>query len=331
MYSQDSLINLKISDTFYINNNGQKDLNDLEFPFFDSDKNKIFVSFSIDKKLFNDSLDMLLLEVKKNSLQQNRIKPFIKKIISIEGNKVYFDSIDISENLVSGNYDVLVSVINDQQQKKLLNKKSFQTIRNFKGVLKNEFEEQKPLEDIDLNKTFVGKYSVEQMDKNIKSLVPIAEMGELRVISTIKKGDSNAKQFFYNFWYNRNNSEPEKEWKSYAEKLNFIAKKYASTGLAGYETDRGKIYLIYGEPHTVEIRDNEKGALPYEVWFYYEAKDKKNVKFLFYQPGNLSDQKIILHSTEPDILVNPYWKNVLLKDPTNNDNKLMYRVFEYFK
>jgi GWxTD domain-containing protein len=146
----------------------------------------------------------------------------------------------------------------------------------------------------------------------------------------MEENDINAAQFFYNFWYNRNSSAPEKEWKVYADKLNYVSKKYGRNGMPGFETDRGKLYLMFGEPNITEKRDNEQGSLPYEVWFYYETKGRKNVKFLFYQPGSISDQLIILHSSEQDILVNPYWKRVLLQDPTNGDNKLKYRVFEYF-
>jgi len=320
---KDTLFDLKISA------NNQTPFEDMDFHFFDVDKNKIFISFSVINR--TDS-NYVSIEIKKKSIQQSRLKPIIQKKILLhsENNTAFIDSLDISNNLISGNYDIIVSIVNKQLEVIASIKKGFQTIRNGNAILKNDFEEITIPKNFNIQNSFVTNYNPKQLLKNIKALVPIAEVAEIRAIAAMEENDVNAAQFFYNFWYNRNSSAPEKEWKMYADKLNYVAKKYGRNGMPGFETDRGKLYLMFGEPNITEKRDNEEGSLPYEVWFYYETKGRKNVKFLFYQPGNISDQLIILHSSEQDILVNPYWKRVLLQDPTNGDNKLKYRVFEYF-
>lgn len=324
---KDSFLYLKIADVNTYNNINNQSFKEMDFAFFDIDKNVLYFSFEINNKKTN----FINAEIKKTSNLQNKLKPILQKKININNNHFYIDSIDITDKLISGNYDLIISAMTDSNEKIANIKIGFQTIRNYKGVLKNEFEEIILPEDIDLSKTFVAKYTNEQLLKNIKALKPIGELAELRAIETFEVDSKNAKRFFYNFWYNRNSSDPEKEWKAYADNLNYVANNFGNGGMAGYETDRGKLYLMFGEPHTIEKRDNEKGALPYEIWFYYETKGRKNVKFLFYQPGSISGQMKLLNSTEQDILVNPYWKNVMLADPTNGDNKLMYRVFEYFK
>jgi GWxTD domain-containing protein len=320
---KDTLFDLKIADI------NQIPFKDMDFPFFDIDKNQIFISFSV--KNSTDS-NYISIEIKKNTIQQSRLKPIVqKKILLHSDNKIAFvDSLDISNYLISGNYDIIVSLVSKQLEIISSIKKGFQTIRNGKAIIKTEFEDNIASNNINIQHSFVSNYSQKQLLKNIKALVPIAEVAEIRAIAAMDENDVNAAQFFYNFWYNRNSSAPEKEWKVYADKLNYISKKYGRNGMPGFETDRGKLYLMFGEPNITEKRDNEQGSLPYEVWFYYETKGRKNVKFLFYQPGSISDQMIILHSSEQDILVNPYWKRVLLQDPTNGDNKLKYRVFEYF-
>ena len=320
---KDTLFDLKISDI------NQITFNDMDFPFFDIDKNQIFISFSV--KNSTDS-DYISIEIKKNTIQQSRLKPIVQKKILLHSDKkiAFVDSLDISNYLISGNYDIIVSLVSKQLEIISSIKKGFQTIRNGKAIIKTEFEENIASNNINIQTSVVSNYGQKQLLKNIKALVPIAEVAEIRAIVAMEENDVNAAQFFYNFWYNRNSSAPEKEWKVYADKLNYVSKKYGRNGMPGFETDRGKLYLMFGEPNITEKRDNEQGSLPYEVWFYYETKGRKNVKFLFYQPGSISDQMIILHSSEQDILVNPYWKRVLLQDPTNGDNKLKYRVFEYF-
>ena len=320
---KDTLFDLKISDI------NQIPFKDMDFPFFDIDQNQIFISFSV--KNGTDS-NYISIEIKKNTIQQSRLKPIVQKKILLHSDKkiAFVDSLDISNYLISGNYDIIVSLVSKQLEIISSIKKGFQTIRNGKAIIKTEFEENIASNNINIQNSFVSNYSQKQLLKNIKALVPIAEVAEIRAIVAMEENDVNAAQFFYNFWYNRNSSAPEKEWKVYADKLNYVSKKYGRNGMPGFETDRGKLYLMFGEPNITEKRDNEQGSLPYEVWFYYETKGRKNVKFLFYQPGSISDQMIILHSSEQDILVNPYWKRVLLQDPTNGDNKLKYRVFEYF-
>ncbi len=320
---KDTLFDLKISDI------NQIPFKDMDFPFFDIDQNQIFISFSV--KNGTDS-NYISIEIKKNTIQQSRLKPIVQKKILLHSDKkiAFVDSLDISNYLISGNYDIIVSLVSKQLEIISSIKKGFQTIRNGKAIIKTEFEDNIASNNINIQNSFVSNYSQKQLLKNIKALVPIAEVAEIRAIVAMEENDVNAAQFFYNFWYNRNSSAPEKEWKVYADKLNYVSKKYGRNGMPGFETDRGKLYLMFGEPNITEKRDNEQGSLPYEVWFYYETKGRKNVKFLFYQPGSISDQMIILHSSEQDILVNPYWKRVLLQDPTNGDNKLKYRVFEYF-
>jgi len=320
---KDTLFDLKIAA------NNQIPLEDMDFPFFDIDKNQVFIAFSVNNK--TDS-NYISIEIKKKSIQQSRLKPITQKKIFLnsETKNTFLDSLDISNNLISGNYDIIVSIVNKQLEVIASIKKGFQTIRNGNAILKTDFEEMSAPKNFNIQNSFVSNYNPKQLLKNIKALVPIAEVSEIKAIAAMEENDVNAAQFFYNFWYNRNSSAPEKEWKMYAEKLNYVAKKYGKNGMPGFETDRGKLYLMFGEPNIIEKRDNEQGALPYEVWFYYETKGRKNVKFLFYQPGSIADQMIILHSSEQDILVNPYWKRVLLQDPTNGDNKLKYGVFEYF-
>jgi len=36
----------------------------------------------------------------------------------------------------------------------------------------------------------------------------------------------------------------------------------------GWQTDRGKIYVIYGAPSEVRRRSLEVGSNPYETWYY---------------------------------------------------------------
>lgn len=315
-------------------------LSQVPHPFFDQSHPVIYyyIETSLDT-LRMHSKSFVFLEIKKRSNMQFKYKPIWSERVELKSfiDGRFIDSITIDEaQIPSGNYDLLVSLMNDSTRVLHQLKTDFQVLSShvYREERSNQPLEQETPAHVDIEKTFVGAYKLEALRRNIMALSPIAHGGESKVIRDAEtQTDLNAlKRFFYNFWYERNPSAPEVAWKAYAEKLNKVAQLYGNTGVAGYTTDRGRIYLSYGEPTHIEKALNEKGALPYEVWFYQRADNGRgNVKFLFYQPGLLGAQMFLLHSTENDEIINPQWKNYLLTDPTNSDNKLMHRVFEYFK
>jgi GWxTD domain-containing protein len=317
---------------------GSLQINQMEFTFFDTDAKQIYYYFELnssDKKYGS----YMYIEIKKSSNMQFKMKPLYAKKIEL-GNLLLgrmLDSISIDEaELPSGNYDLIVNYLNDSNRLLTREKTSFQLLRNKEVQKTKVYEAAEDLSDnniVDIEKTFVASYTLEQLQKNILALYPLSEGVELKVIKEIatNKDIKFLKQFFYNFWQNRDRQYPEKAWREYADKLNDVSKKYGTNGQPGYETDRGKIYLQFGVPDILERVVNEKDALPYEVWFYYSTKGRTNVKFLFYQSGMLATQMYLLHSTEQDIVTNTSWKQYLLTNPNDKDSKLMHRVFEYFK
>jgi GWxTD domain-containing protein len=340
-YVNDSLSRVYISNKIELDEESSSlQLLEMDYPFFDTDAKQLYFFLELIQTTQHHPASFLYVEIKKRSNMQFKQKPTYTKRIelsSLIGGRM-LDSIDIEQAaLPSGNYDLIVNYMNDSNHVTSMKKAGFQLLRNnvvqSKEPLIDEYEFNNTSNIIDFEKTFVGKYSLEQLKKNIPALEPIAKGGEIKVIKEITRNVDLKflKQFFYNFWSSRNNATPEKAWLEYADKLNTISKKYGSNATPGYESDRGKIYLIYGEPDIQERIVNEKGARPYEVWFYYSTNSRSNVKFLFYQSGMMANQMYLLHSTEEDILVNPQWKLLLLEDPNNKDTKLMHRVFEYFK
>jgi len=337
--SNDSIAEVLVSNQIeYDAESGALQLNEMDYPFFDVDASRLYYYFELSSIPQNERA-FLFLEIKKRSNFQFKLKPEytqkIKLSALLQGRML--DSIDLDKAaLNSGNYDLIVTLLSDSSRILHQKKAGFQLLRKSQVAPKQVEETELPAIGsgiVHFEKTFAGNYNLETLKKNISALGPIAEGSEIKVIKEIVRNDSIAflRQFFYNFWYNRNPSNPESEWKLYAEKLNYVGKKYGSGSVPGYESDRGKIYLMFGEPDVLERVINEKGARPYEVWFYYNTAGRANVKLLFCQTTMLSSQMLLLHSTEQDIVFNQNWKQVLLEDPNNQDTKLMHRVFEYFK
>jgi GWxTD domain-containing protein len=179
---------------------------------------------------------------------------------------------------------------------------------------------------LDLNNTFVGKFTLPQLKAILKMLQPISQPVENDNIKTfLKRPDLLYMQYFvYNFWSSRNKKDPKKAWEQYANKVRDINKLF---GRRGYETDQGHIYLKYGKPTERVIVENESGSLPYEVWQYNEIDKMSNAIFLFYRPASSLSEMQLLHTNVQGELRNMNWR-IQLYIPGTSDHSSA-RVEQY--
>jgi len=54
-------------------------------------------------------------------------------------------------------------------------------------------------------------------------------------------------------------------------RVDFANSRFSTRSKEGWETDRGKIYLLYGEPAKIENRRYATDTLPYLVWIYNDS------------------------------------------------------------
>lgn len=335
----DSITQVRISNLASVQNDKQiYGLSPIEFVFFDEHSQQLYFDISMTGKQGLEAKNFVFIEIKKHSNMQHKFRPLFAQKINLNSfqQAYYFDSISFVQHpFESGNYDMMVYLMADSAKVLQMIKSPFQVYNPGYEASQTiaPIEEIKPqVSNVDIASSFVTKYSVDQLRKNILALQPIARGAEVKVIKQMNEQNDLAvmRQFFFNFWQNRLPSNPEQAWKEYADRLNVVSKLYGTASSPGYTTDRGRIYLDYGVPDKEEKIQNEKNTHPYEVWFYYNAKEMKNVKFLFFQPGVLGSQVYLLHSNVESEVINVYWKDVLFTDMVDVHDKLTHRVFEYF-
>ena len=86
------------------------------------------------------------------------------------------------------------------------------------------------------------------------------------------KSDREREIFVEAFWKQRDPTpgNPRNEFKEeHYRRLGYANKMYGrSSPLPGWKTDRGRIYIILGEPKSIEQYDNVNGVYPTEIWSY---------------------------------------------------------------
>jgi GWxTD domain-containing protein len=65
------------------------------------------------------------------------------------------------------------------------------------------------------------------------------------------------------FWSKHNLSE-------FVRRREVVESRFGTARTSGIKTDRGKIYIKYGEPDAVERKTMEMDVKPREYWFYYQ-------------------------------------------------------------
>lgn len=167
---------------------------------------------------------------------------------------------------------------------------------------------------LDLNKTFVAKFSMPQLRAILKMLQPTADEAEVSAINGFlaRPDELYMRYFIYNHFLNIDKADPARAWKKFSDVVREVNRLYKAGSTMGYETDRGIIYLRFGEPAEVVRVPNEAGALPYEIWRYnVGGKIQGSGLFLFYSPSFMSSDFRLLHSTVPGERKYPDWHNVL--------------------
>ena len=171
---------------------------------------------------------------------------------------------------------------------------------------------------LDLNKTFLAKYSIAEIKAILKMLLPVSDPMETQTIENfIKKPDDLYMRYYiYNYFLNINKKNPGSAWKEYSDKVIETQKMFKGHGLSGYETDRGFVYLRYGAPTDVITVENETGTLPYEIWQYNTLtetnhKEIADAVFLFYKTNNMTDDFKLLHTNVEGERQNKGWRSYL--------------------
>ncbi|HXJ93931.1 MAG TPA: GWxTD domain-containing protein [Terriglobia bacterium] len=155
--------------------------------------------------------------------------------------------------------------------------------------------------------------------KWIEEEVPYIITDEER--QTFKKltTDDERESFIENFWERRNPNpgSPENEFKEeYYRRIAYANEHYAS-GIPGWKTDRGRIYITYGPPNEIDSHPSggtyerpmeegggETSTFPFEDWTYnYIDGIGNNIKLEFVDPSMSGEYHLTMDPGEKDALL----------------------------
>jgi GWxTD domain-containing protein len=132
--------------------------------------------------------------------------------------------------------------------------------------------------------------SLKDLDEAIEQVRYIAKDDEEKVLEGAKTPEEKQKTFL-EFWKKRdpNPSTPRNEkMEEYYQRVDY-ANKHFGHYQAGWRTDMGMVYLIFGPPSNVERHPFDIDSKPYEIWTYYDL----SYSFVFLDDTGFGDYRLI--------------------------------------
>jgi GWxTD domain-containing protein len=158
----------------------------------------------------------------------------------------------------------------------------------------------------DVFATHFGAMSEEELDDLFKKSKYIATSQEIEQYNSLSSIEGKQK-FIHQFW-NARDTEPSTQrnefYLEYLRRIEISNNQFASLGKKGWETDRGRIFLKYGEPSEIERFPNQIDTKPYEIWHYNEIEG--GIVFVFADLTTFSDYQLI-HSSARGELRDDNW------------------------
>jgi len=153
------------------------------------------------------------------------------------------------------------------------------------------------------------------LDEDVAYVITNEERAAFKALKT----DEEREQFIEQFWLRRDPTPDtvENEFKEdHYERIAYANERFAS-GIPGWKTDRGRIYILYGKPDEIEShpsggtydRPIEEGGgttstFPFEIWRYRYIEGIGNEVLLeFVDPSMSGEYRMTIDPSEKDALL----------------------------
>lgn len=125
--------------------------------------------------------------------------------------------------------------------------------------------------------------------------------------------DRERDMFIEAFWKHRdpNPSTPENEFKTeHYRRISYANHFFRESPKPGWMTDRGRMYIILGEPNDIQRYSGKSAIYPCEVWFYQGKTDlglPPAFHLVFFQQGGIGEYRLYSPSKDgPQALMTSY-------------------------
>jgi GWxTD domain-containing protein len=201
------------------------------------------------------------------------------------------------------------------------------------ALAQDKDEKKKPKEPTAKQKAELKSVYKKWLDEDVLYIITDDERKAFKALKTDEERD----QFIEQFWLRRDPDPdtPENEYKDqYYERIQYANEKFTS-GIAGWRTDRGRIYVTFGKPDEIEShpsggtydRPSYEGGgstttYPFETWWYrYIEGIGSDIEIEFVDPSGSGEYRIARSPDEKDAMLYVPGAGLTLAEQLGMSNK----------
>ena len=276
------------------------------YPFYGStdDKLKFYVELYNSNLLYSEGKFMVNYYIETSESSSRMQDYYYAKRFDVSKVNIMLNTIDISD-LPSGNYYLVVEM-RDRSNSLICSSSAF-----FQKSNPGVGYQMADLSGVNVNNTFVSTITnIDTLRKYVSYLDPICTETERNYCTgLLKTSDATTmQQFLYNFWCQRSPLNPKAGFDDYLSAVKRVNMSFKTTSTPGYRSDRGYVFLKYGQPDKIIEVPNEPGAYPYEIWHYYVVANQRNKRFVFMSKDSSTNDYHLIHSDVVGEVSNRRWQ-----------------------
>ncbi|UCD63289.1 MAG: GWxTD domain-containing protein [Candidatus Zixiibacteriota bacterium] len=173
------------------------------------------------------------------------------------------------EDLRPGGFRLHIALKGRRDKKVDEKDKYFELVWSEKSLLKHDYE------------SILSQLSIIAQDSDVDQLKGLETFDERQ-------------RAFAEFWLGRDPTPgtPDNEVKTeFYRRINFANQHFSYLRRAGWKTDRGRVYIVYGEPDQVDDYPFVLDRQPYQEWHYY--REARYRKFVFVDENGDGDFRLV--------------------------------------
>jgi len=160
----------------------------------------------------------------------------------------------------------------------------------------------------------LANFGEEQLDDEFRRMVYITTSEDRELYKNLRDIDGKQK-FVFDVW-----NRPHEDFnvvglelrQLYLARARYADENFHSVFHPGWRSDRGRVFVLYGPPTTIERFPSLGESIPYQIWTYDELKGQGSVEFIFGDRTNLGKYEL-LHSDLRGELQNPDWQREIAR------------------
>ena len=144
----------------------------------------------------------------------------------------------------------------------------------------------------------IRRASGDDLDNYLRGVKYIADRDEVKKLNKLKN-DAEKRKFLLSFWEARSKENNMK----HHQLVELANKEYGTFNKQGWETDRGRVIIKYGNPDEVETHTMEVDSPEYTIWRYYALRG-----YFIFAETRIHGDLMLVDSNVPGEIYDPEWK-----------------------